>query len=523
MSATSEFPVSRVTVFCLATATPFRRNALVFSVITLFSIFYQTRWGTVPDTSWLITVCERVLSGERLYTEVLETNPPFTIWLYLPPVALARQLGIDPEILVHAWTYLAVIVGLGFAGWTASNAAFDEYDGLVKLAPAIYAMLVIYPGNAFTEREHIGMALFLPLLVLIAWRARPGRPKPGIGIAVVAGLCGSILLLIKPYYALMVLFPALFAARRQRSLRPILALEMWIIGLICTFYLTAIFYLYPEYINTVLPLLGDSYAKIRTFFPIVIKFGLPWLFLMFLAWRLWPDHRGNELATVSILASVAGMISLFYQAKGWAYHAYPAMLCAIIAIICLLALPAVARRADGCKGFAPMFMAPKTLIVLCAIAITYIPFLITQKPSAEIIEALRAATVRPTVAQIGSDLAIGHPLNRMVGGRWVSANLSDWIGTFSYLLAGRAQLDGDEAEVRRYVAIMDRYSTEKRAEFLRARPDILLVQRKEAGWTDLLKTRYGFEAIMSDYHLIAQDRKMQVYLRNDYTAPTRPN
>ena len=64
------------------------------AAVTIFSVFYQQRWGTIADTSWLITVCERVLAGERLYVDLIETNPPFSVWLYMPPVALANALGV---------------------------------------------------------------------------------------------------------------------------------------------------------------------------------------------------------------------------------------------------------------------------------------------------------------------------------------------------------------------------------------------------------------------------------------------
>ena len=49
---------------------------------------------------------------------------------------------------------------------------FPKGRALFRLAPAFYALLVIMPGNAFSQREHIAMAFFLPLLALTAWRAR---------------------------------------------------------------------------------------------------------------------------------------------------------------------------------------------------------------------------------------------------------------------------------------------------------------------------------------------------------------
>ena len=43
-----------------------------------------------------IPVCQRLLDGERLYVDIIETNPPFTIWLYLPAVYLANLLPMLP-------------------------------------------------------------------------------------------------------------------------------------------------------------------------------------------------------------------------------------------------------------------------------------------------------------------------------------------------------------------------------------------------------------------------------------------
>lgn len=104
-------------------------------IITVFSFWYQQRWGTVADTSWLITVNERMLGGERLYVDLLETNPPFSVWLYTMPVWVAQQLGLAPELLVQAWTYVAALAGLLFAGFIVRRAGFPEAAALTALAP----------------------------------------------------------------------------------------------------------------------------------------------------------------------------------------------------------------------------------------------------------------------------------------------------------------------------------------------------------------------------------------------------
>src|SRR4051794_41512491 len=52
------------------------------------------------DVSWLITVNEKMLAGQRLYVDVIEVNPPASIWLYTPFVSVAHALHLRPEAVI---------------------------------------------------------------------------------------------------------------------------------------------------------------------------------------------------------------------------------------------------------------------------------------------------------------------------------------------------------------------------------------------------------------------------------------
>ena len=454
-----------------------------------------------------------MLSGEKLYVEFFETNPPFSVWLYMPPVALAKMLDMPPEILVHAWTYLAAIMGLGFAGAIVRRAQFPERAALFSLAPVFYSFLVIMPGNAFSQREHIGMALFLPLLALMAWRAR-GRAaaSPTAGIAILAGLCGSVLLLVKPHYAVMVLAPALFVAYRQRSIRPIFALEHWTIGAVCLAYLATVFFVYYEFVSDVYPVLTETYLKVRFVRPIFLEYGLPYAMVMFLVWRLCPRHGVPELASVAVLASLAGIVPLLYQGKGFTYHAYPAFLCALVALCCLLALPKADRQGNAWPTGFPFLAKLVPIAALVAIAFVFTPFRPTWKPDAELVRAVRAVVDRPTVAQIGSDLAIGHPFSRMIGGRWSSAYSSDWLGTSAFILR---ETTPSEQDAKHYLSIAERYVAAKRSELERTRPDIVLTQNNDIFWQKIMAERDGLAPFLEGYRLIAEDKRRHILVRKD--------
>ena len=52
------------------------------------------------DVSWLITVNEKLLAGQRAYVDFIEVNPPASIWLYTPAVWIAHLLRLRPEAVV---------------------------------------------------------------------------------------------------------------------------------------------------------------------------------------------------------------------------------------------------------------------------------------------------------------------------------------------------------------------------------------------------------------------------------------
>ena len=485
-------------------------NLAAMAAITAFAILWQTRWGTVPDTSWLITVCERLLAGERLYVDVAETNPPFSTWLYMPPVALAGPLGVAPEILVHAWTYLAALVGIGFAGWIVRRGEFGEARGLARWLPAIYALLVLFPGNAFSQREHIGVCLFLPMLVLMAWRMRAGSPRPDTTTAVLAGLSGSVLLLVKPYYAAMVLLPALATCWRKRSLRPLFVVEHWVIGAVCVVYLIAVQLIHPEFLSDVYPRLADAYVSVRSYLPILQMYGPAAVLLGLAIFLSWPNARpAPELAVTALLASLAGAAVMVWQAKAWAYHAYPALVCALLALICLACLPATAR--SGWRAGQTMRLCRQAVFAAGALA-AFLPLWVTQKPSEEIVAAISREFDRPAVVSISTDIATGHPLTRIAGGDYRLSHPNLWLVRSTERLIAQS---GDRPdEIARLAALRDAFIAGAVAEIERIEPDIILDNVGQTPAWIAIHADKGMQGVLGGYDLLYQDNSVSVLVRS---------
>ena len=501
-------------------AEPYRRVVpvlLVCLAILAVAPIWQMRWGVNTDTSWIITICERVLGGDRLYVDLIETNPPFTMWLYLPAVYLAKLLGVVPEYLAHAYTYAVCLLGLGFAALVARRAQFPENPSLLILLPAFLALLVLFPGNSFSEREHLGVALLLPLMVLMAWRASTSRSsEPDWWLAALAGLFGSVMVLVKPYYAITILAPALYVAWRERSIKPLFAIEYWVIGIVCLAYLAAIIIFYPEFMRDIYPKLADTYMRYKKYTPIIVVYGGVYLSLCGSIFLLRSGRAISPLAMVLMIASAASVFPLIYQGKGWAYHAYPALALIVAALLCC----AVER--STAPGAPRLNIARKILLVL-VVTVSWLPFKVTGKPGPDFVSGIRAAVDHPTVGSIGSGIESGHPLTRMIGGRWISAYCSDWLGGFAAMFAQQERAQGDAVGAAHYETLERDFLDAKIQELKTAKPDLMIVQKSDTFWVPHVLQRADFAGFMTDYRFLTEDQGVRIYLRNGSGKITSTN
>jgi hypothetical protein len=479
------------------------QSAVIFAATALL----QQRWGTIVDTSGIITIAERLLAGERLYVDLIDPNPPFSIWLYLPAVALSQWVGIAPEIGVYLYTCFAVIVGLGLAALIVQRAGFAEDRALLRLLPLFVALFMIFPGNAFTERDHLGTVLFLPLLAMMAWRADATRPiRPGLALIVAVGLCGSVLILVKPYYAVVYVAPALHVAWRRRDVRSLLAPENCIIGIVGAVYVALVFLLCPEFMRDILPQVADVYMGTGDSVGVALSYGPVYLMLLLLFWMVAPKASVTPLCTVALLASLAAVIPLVYQGKGWPYHAFAAISLAVVAVLCRIAASSGWRYNRETLG--------RVSLCVIVLAFAWRPFLDTQKPDEAFVAAVRAAsTGEPTLAVIGSDVTAAHPLVRIVGGRFLSAYNSDWFGALAFTLGLEAAAQGKVEDAARYQKQSDAYLDAKYAEFANHNYDLIVVQQDDPLWTNHVLGQARFAALLSAYHPVAKDGRFTVYGR----------
>ena len=305
---------------------------LFTGLVFLVAILLRQAVPLNTDVSWLLVVCERMLDGQHLYRDIIEINPPMAAFAYLPGVALARVLGVDPRHVIDAQLLLLAAASL-FA-----------VSRILRLSPSLAplnwgplaiwaaAVVTILPMHVFAQREHMAMLTFLPALAVYALRSNR-EPLP-LWAILIAGVGAGITLAFKPFFTVPAAFCILFAAIRSRSWLTLLAPENIIAAVLVISVSVGTYVFYPEYFTVTYPLVRDTYLSWSM--PVSVIFlndaTLVFAIAMVSVLLARQNRTSDPLLLVAVLAAAGFAISFFLQRRGWAYHSYPMVAVALLAM-----------------------------------------------------------------------------------------------------------------------------------------------------------------------------------------------
>ncbi len=380
------------------------------------------------DVAWLLTTAEWVLDGRRMSVDFTESNPPGGVLLYLPAALLGRwsRLGSDltSEVLVAC---------------VAAIAAWDGASRLCRLSHGGYgplltscglaATLLILPAYAFGEREHLGLLLLFPWLTRVA----ASEPPSSVGARLISGLGIGLAGVAKPHLLALPLIVQLMECGRTRSPRVFFRLENYAAASVLAVYAAAVFYTFPEYLDQVFPLAVELYMPMRLsgIELLVLPGFLLWAVIAIAAVVLRTPGGGlSHAGDVFLAASLGGVILYLLQGKGWPYQIYPAVAPALAALtlagVDSLALGVDARRRTMLLG----------ILATIGLGFGYIWFdQHDTRDTRAIAAVIRQLDVAPRIAMLSSDISVGFPLTRMVGGVWVQRQPHLWVANGAQYLA----------------------------------------------------------------------------------------
>lgn len=431
------------------------------ALLTLAAIVQQSVIGLDADVSWLIIVGEKVLDGQRLYVDIFEVNPPASVWIYLPGIVAARALSITPELATAVLTFFLAAISFGSSGRLLHRAGLLGRERIPQtLSAAIFAFLLL-PGACFAQREHIAVLTLLPFIALLTVRLEGERVA--LSAPLLAGIGAGVTIAIKPHFVLAIAPMILLLMWRRRSIAAGLGVESWAAAGVALAYAIAVVWFYPVFVNEALPLLRAVYLPSRNGFaevwlsPATFMFFVASVLALFLV-------RGKAVRTVAIfnlLAAFGFAAAMGVQGKGYLNHCYPFVSLAIFALGLIL-VQQQGYRAEKIFG--------RSLLAMLAASSSYVFAQAESYPQlAQLVR--RVAPQHPRMIAAGSNLSVGHPLTRWVGGEWVGRRGALWATGTAVALMDK------ESDKQR--AVLQAYIDDDRRIFVedveRGAPDVILV------------------------------------------------
>ena len=460
---------------------------------TVFAVLVQSLFIPIDsDVSWLITVNEKMLAGQRLYTDVIEPNPPASIWLYTPAVWAAAQLRLRAEAAVVALFILFALCSCAATLRLCDRLSRPPHP--LVLAASVAFVTLVLPLGTFAQREHAALLLALPVLAGLAVIA--DRQGLSMRAALAIGAAAGMVIVIKPHFALAMVPPLCFAAWRARGLKPVLPVALAAAGVVAG-YAMALVAFAPDYFR-LLPMLGAVYLPLREQWTTLLRgpvLIMP-LAIYALAFILRP-RRVDSLAAMFLIGSAGFALAALIQAKGYLNHALPAMALGLVGLALVATQPEIQAQRRRLVLISAAALAGLQLFAMASI-----------QPIPGLAAAVaRVAPAKPSMITLGPDLLTGHPLVRNVDGRWVGSRPALFIAAGAHRqLAGASGVERTRLQ-RWYDSDIESFAADVRQQ----RPDVILVDvRPEVAW---LRNDLRVRQVMAAYRPAARAGAVEVWVR----------
>jgi hypothetical protein len=285
------------------------------------------------DAASMLYGAARILDGARLYTDLIDLNPPFTFLFHTVPVLASRVLHVDAifcfRFFVCALVAIAGITLLSVVRRAPPSAGVRH----ALIAGFLLGSLGLVVGY-FGEREHLQFVLIFPYVALASVRTAGAVPSWRLsawtGVLAGVGLALKVTAGLVPFLVGAVVW---FGGRRRSDE------SLWALGalLLCTMAGLA---WAPGYLHEVRKF-GALYHGFSLLpFPALLfhrSMLAPLAVAPILLLLAWPVMR-FRLGVLTWYAAVAGFAtSVLVQGKGFPYHFLPAQWATLTVLLLVLA------------------------------------------------------------------------------------------------------------------------------------------------------------------------------------------
>ena len=479
------------------------------SVVTLacgallaFAMAFHSLVPLTADVSYFLLADERILAGAVPYVDILETNPPLAFWITLPPVWLARILGLSSQVSFVAYVCLMIAASLAVTRLILRSAGEASGNTALLLIASAMALTVV-PAEAFGQREHFATLLALPYVAAAAQLAE-GR-KPRTALCVLAGLLGGVGMAFKPYLLAIPMLVEAFLLWERRDWRQLFRTETLGMAGVLAAYPLLVWQFTPAYFSEIVPLALITYGAFEISYLLTLLRHPVAVFALFigvattLIWRSNLQRRGDW---VWIAASAGGFICYLVQAKGWPYQLLPGLVFVTIPLL------VNAARIPGAMARVVIFGC-FAIVVIKGFSI----FIGTQNLRIAYLDKLLAERKPQRIMALSYDLGLLFPFVETRGIVWSGRFQSIWtMPAVARELIPVEQRDAVTAQTAEFVA----------EDLNRWKPDVVIVDRQsntlrlqghEIKYVEWFSRSPDFVLAWSSYKLVNSNGYFEVWER----------
>ncbi len=299
------------------------------------------------DTHWALSCAEKLLQGKKYYDDFFETNPPLIILFFVPLALLGKLSSISPILFVLPFFFVLIFLCLLLNLKLLKNIFFQE--NIIQNKKIIYFVLfsialseLLFPLDAFTEKEHITVILFMPYLLLLTRRCQnikclgmpenSGEKHINLWLSAFVGFLIAFGVALKPYFLLSVIFMEMYYVIKSRSIKAVFRVEIYAMVFCLIFYMIGVYLYFPQFYSEILPLVAALYIPFFATEPFYHLLDGPAVFVLltlFLAliYRVasMNNSKYKHYFWLLILATTGFLMSYFIAQQNWSYHLYPAL------------------------------------------------------------------------------------------------------------------------------------------------------------------------------------------------------
>lgn len=303
-------------------------TALIVALSLAAGALVQAQVQLGPDLGWLVRSARLLLAGRQFGIDIFEPNLPVAWYLSMPAALAVEHLGIAEVTALRAWTWVLAGLGLLTARACLLAAGGDNRRALAEFALAAIAVCLLV-GGSFGQREHLAFALSLAYLTCARLRSDGlSLPAP---LALMAGALAGIAFAIKPVFVLVPVVVELSACAFGRGRWRLLRRETVAMAAAGAATAAVVLAFAPAYLVHVVPAaLATYWAYDSPLLYLIDDFPVPsWIFVAWLVATL-ADRSVPRASLVWFAAFAAWSLSYVLQGKGFDYHGFPAMACALV-------------------------------------------------------------------------------------------------------------------------------------------------------------------------------------------------